>query len=570
MMSTSEKFSRDRRLDSRLRIHQGVRIIFLSGEDEKSYEATVEEVNDSGMSLSLPLPVALPPRIKIELSLNSGSETFILPSIVRWSSSHYSQFRVGVSFRHLNFNQTKLLNRFLKESNAKILQQSNRRKEDRRGEVRELRRSAESNTQIVHDLRKKLRTRVAITGIGVISPMGIGSDVLWEKISKGQSAIDVIEIESRDGKKLKVLAAKCSGFNPAEFLDLRQVRKLQRSTQFACAAASLAIQDAGIKPHTQQNASIGVFVGTIMGGLEKVFEQSMVCLERGMDAMDPMIGITGSWDEAASQISMQLHLNGPSHTICTGCASSTDAIGMGFRAIQRGELDIALVGGTDAPISPQIISSYLNLGLLSNDINAPKESMRPFDKRRNGFVLGEGATFLILENLDKAQLRGANISAELAGYGNSCDAYSPTSRDPLGNGLAVAISNAIRDAEIQPANIDYINLHGTATIDGDRSEALAIKKVFGQYVSRISFGITKPFIGHMQGACGSTEAAIAIMAMKNNDPPRLLNLDDPDPECQLNFVKQGLRSEPIEMAMSINSGFGGKNAVLVYRSFKGF
>jgi 3-oxoacyl-[acyl-carrier-protein] synthase II len=302
--------------------------------------------------------------------------------------------------------------------------------------------------------------------------------------------------------------------------------------------------------------------------MERIFDQSNVCLRDGYQAMDPLIGFTGSWDEAASEVSMHLKLNGPSHTVCSGCASSTDAIGLGFRAVQRGEMDLALVGGTDAPISTQIISSYKNLGLLTSDLNAPKSSMRPFDLDRNGFVLGEGAAFLVLENFEKAKLNGRNIYAEIVGYGNSCDAYHHTARDPLGNGLALAISNALKDAEARPTDIDYINLHGTATFDGDRSEAYAVRKIFTEHARDLSFGFSKPMIGHMQGACGVTEAAISVMAIHNKQVPPIPKIHNPDPECQLNLDFSNRRNHTIETALNLNSGFGGKNAVLIFRSIR--
>jgi 3-oxoacyl-[acyl-carrier-protein] synthase II len=339
---------------------------------------------------------------------------------------------------------------------------------------------------------------------------------------------------------------------------------MNRHAQLACVAALVAAESAGLKVSGQESYRTGVFLGTSIAGMNNILEQHKIFLSQGIDKVQPFEWLGGSVGDSTAEISLLLKLQGPCHTICTGSASSADAIGHAFRAIQSGYLDVAVVGGAEAPIFLEMLSLFHRTGVLASDDKAPLKAMKPFDMRRNGFVLGEGAAFLVLENMDRAIKRNADLKGEIVGYGNSCDAHHAFASDPLGRGMASAIQEALKDANL--STVDYINVHGTGTLVGDTSETRAIKRAFNKDAGHVALSSTKPFTGHLLGAAGAMETIFTLLAMKNGVVPPTLNLEQSDPECDLNFTPLYSKQQSIRTALNMNSGFGGKNAVLVMKN----
>jgi len=412
-----------------------------------------------------------------------------------------------------------------------------------------------------------MRRRVVITGLGVISPVGIGKDIFWENIKKGKSGISRISKFSVDDFPTKI-AGEVKDFNPEDFIDKREARRLDRFSQFAIAATKLALEDSGWNPTEEEKENTAVIVTSGIGGFETLENQFRTLFEKGPNRISPFLIPMVIINIASGNISIFFGFKGPNYSPVSACASSAHSIGEAFKIIQRGDADCMIVGGAEAPITPLGVAGFANMRALSTRNNEPDKASRPFDKERDGFVMGEGAAVLVLEELNFALKRGAKIYAEIVGYGASADAYHITAPCEDGEGAYMAMKKALEDAGISPDEIDYINSHGTATPRGDIAETLAIKKLLGERAYKVPVNATKSLVGHLLGAAGALEGAVTALSIKEGIIHPTRNLTNPDPECDLDYVKDGARKINIRYALSNSFGFGGHNASLLFKKFE--
>ena len=413
------------------------------------------------------------------------------------------------------------------------------------------------------------RRRVVVTGLGVVTPLGCELDDVWDALCRGQSGVGTIQrFDCRDFKVR--FGGEIRQFDAASHIqiDSRDLRRADRFSQFALVAAEKAIRQAGIDFSIGDAYRYGVLVGSGIGGLDEIELQHSVLFDRGPDRISPFMIPKLIINAASGNLSVHWKLRGPNTAVCTACASGTNAIGDALRMIQNNMADVMLTGGTEAALTPMGIAGFARMGALSVRNQAPQEASRPFDVDRDGFVLAEGAGILVLEELEFAQRRGARILAEICGYGLSSDATHLTSPDPQGTGAARAIHAAIADAGLKPDDIDYINAHGTSTPLGDVAETNAIRSVFGQHADALAVSSTKSQLGHLLGASGGVESAFCVNALLQQIAPPTINLDNPDPACDLDYVPHEPRSMRIRSAMKNSFGFGGHNACLVFREFR--
>jgi len=413
------------------------------------------------------------------------------------------------------------------------------------------------------------RRRVVVTGLGVVTPLGCELDDVWDAVCRGKSGVGLVE--RFDCREFKVrFGGEIRQFDATRYLqmDARDLRRADRFSQFAMVAAEQAVVQAGIDFSAGDAYRYGVLVGSGIGGLDEIELQHSVLFDRGPDRISPFMIPKLIINAASGNLSVRWKLRGPNTSVCTACASGTNAIGDAFRMIQYGMADVMVTGGTEAALTPMGIAGFARMGALSVRNDAPEEASRPFDVDRDGFVLSEGAGILILEELEFALRRGARILAEVCGYGLSSDATHLTSPDPQGTGAARAIQGAILDAGVKPDDIDYINAHGTSTPLGDVAETNAIRTVFGQHADAIAVSSTKSQLGHLLGASGGVEAAFCVLALERQLAPPTINLDHPDPACDLDYVPHEPRSMRIRCAMKNSFGFGGHNACLVFREYR--
>ncbi|MEE8503781.1 MAG: beta-ketoacyl-ACP synthase II [candidate division NC10 bacterium] len=409
--------------------------------------------------------------------------------------------------------------------------------------------------------------RVVVTGLGVVSPLGIGVDFFWKALINGTSGVGRITRFDTTGHGCQI-AAEVKGFDPLQWIDKKEVKKMDTFVRYALAAGLMAVEDAHLKVSDGRQDRVGVLVGTGMGGIIMLVEQYIVLVEKGPDRVSPFF-IPGIIPNMASgRLSMHLGAKGPNSCVSTACATGNHAIGDSLRIIQRGEADVMLAGGTEAVISTLCIAGFNNAKALSTRNDEPERASRPFDKERDGFVMGEGACVLVLEALDHALDRGAPIYAEVIGYGMSGDAYHVTAPAPEGEGAVQSMERAIRDAGIPPEAVDYINAHGTSTPYNDANETLAIKRVFGDHAYRIPVSSIKSMIGHTLGAAGAIEAAATVLALKHGIVPPTINYEFPDPDCDLDYVPNKAREVTIQLALNNSFGFGGTNATTVFRRYE--
>jgi len=408
--------------------------------------------------------------------------------------------------------------------------------------------------------------RVVITGLGVIAPNGVGKEAFWSSLAAGRSGVRLI---SRfDSSPLPTrFAGEVNGLSLDRYLDFKQARRMDRTSHFAVAAAKMAAEDAALKIEQEDSNRIGVIVGTALAGHGFILEQHDVYRDRGPMSISPYTAIASFPDACSGQISIALELHGHSFTMSTACSSSSDTIGQAVRSIRHGEWDLAIAGGSEAPIFPPIMASFCVMRALSTRNEAPERASRPFDKGRDGFVVGEGAGMLVVEDYEHAVRRGAHIYAEILGFGLSCDAYHMTAPEPTGQYAARAIQMALDSSGVWPTDIDYINAHGTSTPLNDKTETAVIKKVFGDHARRVPISATKSMIGHLIGAAGSVELIASVLAMEHQIIPPTINLETPDPECDLDYVPNAARPAKIRTLLKNSFGFGGKNSALVLRKF---
>jgi 3-oxoacyl-[acyl-carrier-protein] synthase II len=412
-----------------------------------------------------------------------------------------------------------------------------------------------------------MKRRVVITGMGAVTALGIGSDKLWQSVKNGKSGIGMIERCDVSDLPSKV-GAEIKEFDPNDFIDKKEIRRMDRYSHYAVAAAQMAIKDSKLDLDAMNRERLGVIIGSGIGGLETMESQHKVLLEKGPDRVSPFFVTMMLPNMASGLIGIKYGAKGFIECVVTACASSTNSIGDAFKVIQRNDADVMLAGGAEAPITRLGLSGFCaNKTLTVND--DPLTACRPFDLDRNGFIIGEGAGIVILEELEHAQSRGADIIAEIVGYGCTNDAFHITAPAEGGEGGARCMRLAIDDAGIKPSEIGYINAHGTSTELNDKNETAAIKTVFGEYAYQLPVSSTKSMTGHLLGAAGAIETIITAHALKDAFLPPTINYTTPDPECDLDYIPNEGRKKAIAYALTNSFGFGGHNATLVLKAFKG-
>ena len=402
---------------------------------------------------------------------------------------------------------------------------------------------------------------MVITGLGVVSPIGIGKETFWQNLIAGKSGVGPIAHFDATAYSSQI-AAEVKDFNPGDYLDKKEARRLVRFIQFAVAASQLAVKDAALTINSDNATEIGVLIGSGIGGLQMLEEQCKILLEKGPDKMSPFTVPYMIADMAAGFVSILLGAKGPNSCVVTACASGSHSIGEAFRLIQRGYAQAMVAGGTEACITPLGVGSFCAARALTNN------GSRPFDKKRDGFVIGEGAGTVILEELERAQNRGAPIYAEIVGYGMSGDAYHITAPAPGGDGAVRSMRAALKDAELPPEKIEYINAHGTSTELNDKFETLAIKTTFGDHAPQLAISSNKSMIGHLLGASGAVEFIATVKTLTEGIIPPTINYETPDPECDLDYVPNQARKRSVTIAMSNSFGFGGHNATLIATKYQ--
>ena len=408
--------------------------------------------------------------------------------------------------------------------------------------------------------------RIVVTGLGTINAHGVGVDKLWEGVLSGTSGIR--KIESFDVSELtSKVGAEVHDFEVSDFMDVKEARRNDRFTHFAVASSRLAIQDAGIQLDSLDPERFGVFVGSGIGGLQTIHDQTARMIERGPRKVSPFMIPSLIGNIASGVVAIELGAKGPNFGIVSACSSATHSIGEAFNTIRNGHADIMIAGGSEAAVCQLGYAGFCSMKAMSTNFNdTPETASRPFEKNRDGFVMGEGAGILILERLEHAQARGAKIYCELAAYDSSCDAYHITSPDPAGQALSKSFKSVVSASGLKPEDIDYINAHGTSTPYNDKFETLAIKDAFGSHANNLLISSTKSMTGHLLGAAGGIESAICAKVIQEGKVPPTINHFEPDPDCDLNYVPNTSVESQVNVAICNNSGFGGHNAVLLFQA----
>ncbi len=409
--------------------------------------------------------------------------------------------------------------------------------------------------------------RVVVTGIGLVTPVGSDRNTTWDSLLDGKSGVDYISLFDAEGYTSRI-AAEVNDFDAAALLGRKEAKRLDRFAQFACVAALEALDDAGIEMANENSDRVGVLIGSGVGGIITISDQHKILLNKGPKRVSPFLIPMMLGDMASGQVSMMIGAKGPNFSTVSACATGADSIGEALEMIRRGRADVVIAGGTEAAICEIGIAGFNSCMALSTRNDDPQGASRPFESGRDGFVLGEGAGLLVLESLEHAEKRGANVIAELAGYGASSDSHHVTQPHPEGEGAARAMKWALEDGDIDPESVDYINAHGTSTPMNDKFETIAMKRMFGDHAYKLAVSSTKSMTGHLLGAAGGIEAAFSALAVHENVIPPTINLNDPDPECDLNYTPNVAVKQNVDVAMSNVFGFGGHNASLVFKSFQ--
>lgn len=412
-----------------------------------------------------------------------------------------------------------------------------------------------------------MKKRVVITGLGAITPVGNTAEAFWQALLAGHSGIGPITRFDASDYDAKI-AGEVKGFEPTEFIDKKEARRMDRFTQFAIAAAKMALVDSGMDLEKEDRSRIGAFVGSGIGGMDTLHEQYKNLFEKGPNRVSPFFIPMMIANMAAGQVSIAFGLQGPSSCVVTACATGTNCIGDAMKVIQRGDADVMVAGGTEAAISPAGMAGFCSMKALSTRNDAPEQASRPFEKDRDGFVMGEGSGIVVLESLEHALARGARIYAELAGYGTNADAYHVTAPAPEGAQAARCMALAIKDAGLELADIDYINAHGTSTPLNDKNETLGIKALFGDQAKNLAVSSIKSMTGHLLGAAGGIECVATVLTVVNDMMPPTINYETPDPELDLDYVPNKARAKVVRAALSNSFGFGGHNATLLVKKFE--
>ncbi len=411
--------------------------------------------------------------------------------------------------------------------------------------------------------------RVVVTGIGAITPIGLNVKEFWEGLISGKSGIDVIKRFDPYSYNLPVvIAAEVKDFDPTKYLDKKDAKRMSDFVKFAVVAAKEAVADSGLELDKIDLNKAGVIVGTGIGGLRDIEDQQKILLEKGARRVSPFFIPSGISNMASGYISIEFGFKGPNSCVVTACATGTHSIGDAFKVIQRGDADIMIAGGTESAITPLGIAGFANMKALSTRNDEPQKASRPFDAERNGFVMGEGAGILVLEELEHAKKRGAKIYAEVVGYGMTGDAYHITAPCSDADGAKRVINMTLNDARVNPSEVDYINAHGTSTPLNDKVETLAIKEVFKDHAYKLKISSIKSMIGHLLGAAGAVEAVATVKTIKEGIIPPTINYEHPDPDCDLDYVPNKAVEYPVRVAISNSFGFGGTNACLAFKAYE--
>lgn len=409
--------------------------------------------------------------------------------------------------------------------------------------------------------------RVVVTGVGLLASTGIGTEECWGAIRGGESGIDRITAFDPSAFACQI-AGEVKNFDPLAYIEKKEVKKMARFIHFAIAATEFAMKSAGLKIEPDVAERAGVYIGSGIGGFEVIEREHKILLEKGPSRISPFFIPATIINLASGQVSIRTGAKGPNSATATACTSSAHAIGDSFRMIQRGEAEIMICGGAEAAVTPMGVGGFAAMRALSQRNDDPKRASRPWDKLRDGFVVGEGSGIVILEELEFAKQRGAPILAEVVGYGQSGDAYHITSPSEDGDGAYRVMRNALKDAGIPPEKVAYVNAHGTSTEMGDKIETLAMKRVFGEHAYKVAISSTKSMTGHLLGGAGGLEAGITVLAIRDQVAPPTINHECPDPECDLDYVPNHERPLEIEYAMSNSFGFGGTNGCLVFKRYQ--
>ncbi|MGA8943551.1 MAG: beta-ketoacyl-ACP synthase II [Thermoactinomyces sp.] len=408
--------------------------------------------------------------------------------------------------------------------------------------------------------------RVVITGLGVISPLGNDINTFWNNIVQGKSGVGLITQFDTSEFAVKI-AAEVKDFNPVDFINKKDARRMDRFVQFAVAAAKMALENAELDMDKVDPERVGTYIGSGIGGLATLEEQHKVLLNRGPRRVSPFFVPMMIANMASGIVSIQIGAKGPSSAAISACATGTHSVGDAFKILQRGDADVMIAGGTEATILPMAVAGFSAMGALSTRNDEPEKASRPFDRDRDGFVMGEGAGVLVMETLEHAQRRGANIIAEVAGYGMTSDAYHLTSPAPEGEGAKRCMEMAMKDAGMKAEDFDYINAHGTSTDYNDKFETMAIKGAFKEHAYKLAVSSTKSMTGHLLGAAGGIETIVSALSIKNQVVPPTINLENPDPECDLDYVPNEARQMRVRAALSNSLGFGGHNATIALKEY---
>ena len=412
------------------------------------------------------------------------------------------------------------------------------------------------------------RRRVVVTGIGLVTPLGVGTEATWQALLAGRSGVG--PITQFDASQFAArIAAEVKGFDPLNWVEKKELKKMDRFIQFALAAADLAIKDSGLRIDPAKAEDVGVCIGSGIGGFATIEKEHRTLLEQGPRKISPFFIPAVIVNLAAGWVSIRTGAKGPNLALCTACTTSAHAVGESLRLIQHGDADAMIAGGSEAAITPLAVGGFAAMRALSTRNDEPERASRPFDVDRDGFVMGEGSGILVLEELEAARARGARIHCEIVGYGMSGDAYHISAPCEDGDGARRVMARALKDAGVEPSVVDYVNVHGTSTPAGDTIEVAALKGVFGEHATRVAISSTKSMTGHLLGASGAVEAGISALALRDGMIPPTINLDNPDPACDLDCVPHTARKADVRYALSNSFGFGGTNGALVLKRFEG-
>jgi 3-oxoacyl-[acyl-carrier-protein] synthase II len=413
-----------------------------------------------------------------------------------------------------------------------------------------------------------LSRRVVVTAVGLVSPVGIGTEACWDVIRAGKSGIGRITAFDASAFSCRI-AGEVKGFDPQTYIERKEIKKMGRFIQFAIAASECALAGSGFKIGPENAEMVGVYIGSGIGGFEVIEREHKTLLEEGPRRISPFFIPASIVNLASGYVSIRTGAKGPNSATATACTTSAHSIGDSYKIIQRGDADAMICGGTEACITPLGVGGFAAMRALSTRNDEPTRASRPWDKDRDGFVMGEGAGILLLEELETAKQRGANILAEIVGYGMSADAFHLTAPSQDGDGAFRVMRNAVRDAKIELRQIDYINAHGTSTDVGDRTETLAIRRCFGDHAYKLAVSSTKSMTGHLLGGAGGLEAGITVLAIRDQVAPPTINHETPDPACDLDYIPNQARPMKIDYALSNSFGFGGTNGALIFKRYEG-